>query len=151
MSTLPARPGLPDALRGAEHRSSTPLGIGRGTRVLLLTVALVAMSIVDLYITLLYLRGAGLAEENPIARLVMAHGSASLLTVWKAMTVLPAVIVLTRYRRRISAEILAWVGCAVLLGVTLRWVQYAEETDLLVLAMAELQAGVDERWVTHAD
>lgn len=122
--------------------------MARSTRVLLLTLALIAMSVLDLYITLLYLQSVGLAEENPFARIVMSHGSAGMLAGWKMMTVLPAVMVLLLYRKRFSAELLAWVACAILLGVTLRWVAYADETDLLVVSMPALEDGVDHRWVT---
>ena len=122
--------------------------IARGTRVVLLAFALVVMSLVDLYITLLYLHSAGLAEENPFARIVMSHGSAELLAGWKMMTVLPTVIVLLMYRKRFSAELLGWIACGILLFVTVRWIQYADATDLLAESMPALERGADHRWVT---
>lgn len=148
MITLPTRAVLPADAPGV---ATTVCGLpctARGIRVVLLTIALVAMSLVDLYITLLYLQSIGLAEENPFARIVMSHGSPGLLAGWKLMTIMPCVIVLLIYRKRFSVELLAWIACIILLGVTIRWIQYADETDLLVVVLPELQNGMDHRWVS---
>lgn len=123
----------------------------RGIRVGLLAAAVVVMSLVDLYITLLYLDAVGLAEENPLARAVMSQGSPGLLAGWKIVTLLPAMLVFLLYRSRASVEALAWGACVVLALVTLRWGQYADETDLLILSMQSLEEGVDHRWVTVRD
>ncbi len=120
----------------------------RSTRVMLLAFALVVMSLVDLSITVTYLKGAGFAEENPFARVVMSHGSTELLAWWKAMTVLPTVIVLLIYRKKFSAELLGWIACGILLLVSIRWVQYTDATEVLVESMPALDHGADHRWVT---
>ena len=120
----------------------------RSIRVMLLAFALVVMSLVDLAITLTYLKSAGLAEENPFARIVMSHGSTELLTWWKIMTILPAVIVLLMYRKKFSAELLGWIACGILLLVSIRWIQYADATEVLAESMPALEQGADHRWVT---
>lgn len=123
----------------------------RGIRVALLGAAVVVMSLVDLYITLLYLDAVGLAEENPLARAVMSQGSPGLLAGWKIVTLLPALLVFFVYRSRASVEALAWAACVVLALVTLRWGQYADETDLLMASMPAFEQGADHRWVTVTD
>lgn len=114
---------------------------------LLLASTVAALSAADLHITWLYLATIGMAEENPVARLVMSSGSLGLLSLWKLMTVLPALLLMVVYRRRLAMELLGWVACAVLVGVMLRWLAYSDETDMLMIALHELQGGADHRWV----
>jgi len=161
MSVFPSRACLPSDGCSAEYTTGGHEGrlrsgeeiarAARSFRIALLTAALLAMSVVDLYITLLYLDAFGLAEENPLARAVMSHGSTGLLAGWKFLTVLPTLLILIRYRHRVSAELLGWVATAILLGVTLRWSEYADQTDLLMISMPALESGVDHRWVTVPD
>ncbi len=133
----------------AAHARARRFGrIARSTRVMLLAFALVVMSLVDLSITLTYLQGTGLAEENPFARIVMSHGSAELLAGWKVMTILPTVIVLLMYRKKFSAELLGWIACGILLLVSVRWIQYADATEVIAESMPALEGGIDHRWVT---
>lgn len=144
MTTMPSN--------GVLARLTTPGVIGgpcppRTIRIAMLAGMLVVMSLLDLYITLLYLGSVGLAEENPFARIVISHGSPTLLAGWKILTVLPTILVVFHYRRRRAAEVLAWIACAVLLGVMLRWVQYADQTDLLLISLPALEEGADSRWV----
>ncbi|USN98627.1 MAG: hypothetical protein H6810_10715 [Phycisphaeraceae bacterium] len=151
MSSLNARAILPVDGSVATNSGGETVdlaALARSTRVLLLTFALVAMSLLDLYITLLYLQTVGLAEENPFARLVMSHGSAGLLASWKLATMLPTVMVLLLYRRHFTAEVLAWVACGVLLMVTIRWLEYTDQTDIQMMSIPTLQGGADHRWVT---
>ena len=127
------------------------LSRGRGTRVLMLAGLLAILSAADLYITGLYLSTTGMAEENPLARLVMSSGSLGYLSVWKLMTVLPALVLMVGYRRRLFVELLGWVACSILVVVMIRWMQYVSETHLLVSALESLQNGSDGRWVSLAD
>jgi hypothetical protein len=64
--------------------------------------------------------------------------------------VLPCLILMVAYRRRLSMELLGWVASAVLVNVMLRWVAYADETDLLLIALQALEEGSDHRWVSLA-
>ena len=120
---------------------------GRSVRVLLLALVIFVMSAADLYITGLYLATIGMAEENPLARLVMSSGSMGYLSLWKMLTILPTLLLMIAYRKRLVIELLGWVACAVLVSVMLRWVEYADETHMLMIALQELQAGADHRWV----
>ena len=117
---------------------------------MLMLAALVAiLSAADLYITGLYLSTTGMAEENPLARLVMSSGSMGYLSVWKLMTIVPALALMIGYRHRLFVELLGWVACGVLIVVMIRWMQYASETHLLVSALDALQNNADGRWVSH--
>lgn len=127
------------------------LSRGRGTRVLMLAGLLTILSAADLYITGLYLSTTGMAEENPLARLVMSSGSMGYLSAWKFMTVLPALVLMIGYRRRLFVELLGWVACGVLIMVMIRWMEYARETHLLISALDALQNNADGRWVSHVN
>jgi len=115
----------------------------------MLAALLAILSAADLYITGLYLSTTGMAEENPLARLVMSSGSLGYLSAWKLMTVMPALVLMVGYRRRLFVELLGWVACGVLIVVMIRWLQYASETHLLVSALDALQDNADGRWVSH--
>lgn len=119
----------------------------RGLRVTALLTAIVGLSVIDLALTLEYLQTIGLAEANPLARAVMNTGSGSLLAAWKFASILPVVLLALAHRRRMIAEIAAWVGFAVLVVVTVRWHLYAEGADELMLAMPLLVAGEEPYWV----
>ena len=125
------------------------LSRGRGIRVLMLAALVAILSAADLYITGLYLSTTGMAEENPLARLVMSSGSMGYLSVWKLMTIVPALALMIGYRHRLFVELLGWVACGVLIVVMIRWMQYASETHLLVSALDALQNNADGRWVSH--
>ncbi len=120
---------------------------GRSSRVLMLALSILLMSGVDLYITSLYLATIGMAEENPLARIVMSSGSLGYLSLWKFLTILPTLLLMVAYRRRLMVELLGWVASAVLVGVMMRWAQYADETQDLLIALHDLQAGADHRWM----
>jgi hypothetical protein len=114
----------------------------------MLAATVAAMSAADLYITTLYLGTIGMAEENPLARLIMSQGSIGYLSAWKILTVFPALLLMVAYRRRLAMEALGWIATAVLAGVMVRWVQYAGETDMLMVALQALPDCGDDRWVT---
>lgn len=131
-----------------ERGVSAFLRRGRSVRVLLLAASILAMSAIDLYITGLYLATIGMAEENPLARMVMSSGSLGYLSLWKLLTVLPTLLLMVAYRKRFVMEALGWVACAVLVGVMVRWVQYSDEAHVLLIALDSLQNGADHRWVS---
>ncbi len=98
----------------------------RRSRVVLLGSAIAAMSVVDLYMTLLYLTHTGMSEANPLARLIISYQSPAVLGVWKALTVSLCVGILYLIRERRSAELGAWVGVAVLGWLMVHWARYAD-------------------------
>jgi Domain of unknown function (DUF5658) len=99
----------------------------RPRRVAVLLSLIAMLSLADLLFTLTYLQGIGMSEMNPIARVVIQHNSPALLAMWKLATVAFACALLWWLRRKGSAEIGAWVGLAVLSGLTAWWVVYVHE------------------------
>lgn len=98
----------------------------RPVRVVLLGAAIAAMSVVDLYLTLLYLTNTGMSEANPVARAIIAYQSPAVLGVWKALTVALCVGILYLIRERRSAELGAWIGALVLGWLMVHWARYAD-------------------------
>lgn len=119
----------------------------RPTRVAVLTVAIVLMSLGDLQITMTYLRSGGMGEENPIARMVMSHGSSALLVGWKCASIAFAVLIFYKYRTRRSTEIACWLCCCVLCWLLLRWINYSEEAWRLTPALHVLGEAEATQWV----
>jgi hypothetical protein len=103
----------------------------RPTRVAGLCAAIIALSLVDLYLTLLYATHTGMSEANPLARLVLSTGSPAFVALWKLASVTACVGILIRLRRSLTAELAAWLGVAVLTALTVHWTAYAEEKQRL--------------------
>src|ERR1051326_710835 len=59
----------------------------RGARVAAFLGAVAVLSMADLYMTLQHVMNFGLLEQNPVARLIISHGSPAGLAVWKVVTV----------------------------------------------------------------
>ncbi len=122
----------------------------RTRRVLLLIVAIIMMSIGDLLLTLTYLRHLGMAESNPLARLVLDFRSPELLVIWKMATVLACTSILLWKSRSRSAEIGAWTGVCILGALMAHWVAYVKVAPPVpIVETASLFAG-DDRWMTLA-
>jgi len=119
----------------------------RPIRVLSLTAAIIAMSLADLLITMLYLETVGMGEGNPIARFVIGQGSPRLLVAWKSASVALACLVFIRYRDRRSTEAACWFAVGVLVWLLLRWTAYAEEAWRLTPALHILQDIESAMWV----
>jgi Domain of unknown function (DUF5658) len=122
----------------------------RGTRVLILLIGVVLLSLADLYMTLEHLMNFGLLEGNPVAREIMAHGSPAAVILWKLVTVGFAVGVLFWARRRAAAEAAAVFCCLVLTWLTCRWSAYNDQVSRLTQGLDELGAVDEPRWVTMA-
>ncbi|MEL6328153.1 MAG: DUF5658 family protein [Planctomycetota bacterium] len=121
--------------------------LSRACRVGLLLFAVVAMSVVDLLITLEFLTSVGMAEANPVARLVISTNSPVAITVWKGLTVASAALILWRLRERPVAELAAWFACLALAAVTVRWLQYTEITDEWGCMLAMAEDDITHDWV----
>lgn len=122
-------------------------GLGRARRVELMVALLVAASLSDLYLTVLFATHVGFAEANPLARLVMQHGDVAGVVLLKLLTLLPAVVVLLWKRTRPSAELGALVACAAMALLGTSWYQYVEHTPYFCEVIHLLTADVDHRWV----
>lgn len=125
--------------------------LDRCTRVRILLAAVIAMSIVDLDMTLVYARNTGMVENNPIARQIMATGSVWLLIVWKFVTVAIAVGLLHRVRRHLSGELGAWLCMAVLCWLTQHWVKYNDEIAVLQCTVTSPAVRADPKFVILPD
>jgi len=91
--------------------------------------AIALLSAGDLYMTMVHLRGFGMMEMNPIARLVMQYQAPWVLIAWKLGTVGLASLILIACRRRKAAELAALVCCLVLTALTVQWIRYSEQAS----------------------
>ena len=125
----------------------------REVRVAALLVAVGAMSLGDLSMTITFLTHGGMIESNPIARAVMLHNSPMLLVLWKMATVGLALGILFYARRRAFAEVAAWICLGAMTWLMLHWSAYIHETTIYVQMVAaavdcpDLRLAVDENWV----
>lgn len=119
----------------------------RTTRMILLLITLVALSLADLHLTLTYATSVGLLESNPIARAVMALGCADLLSVWKMGCVALACAILFAARRSRWSEPAAWFCVLLLVWLTFRWAAYIAEMDSITSALAAMRENGDPKWV----
>ncbi|MCC6676000.1 MAG: hypothetical protein IT436_02545 [Phycisphaerales bacterium] len=123
---------------------------GRPRRVVLLLVAVLLMSLGDLYMTLTYLLNVGMLEGNPIARAVMVMDRPGLLIGWKVVSLGLGLGILYWARRSRNGELGAWVCFVLLSWLTVHWSSYNAEVVELTPAIAEMGTLRDHRWVTMA-
>lgn len=119
----------------------------RPVRVVLLVVAIAAMSLVDLYLTLLFLTHTGMSEANPLARAMIAYQSPAILAAWKTMTVVLCGGILIFMRSRRSAELGAWVGAIVLGLLMAHWTRYIDHKGSFTQEMQLVSAEIDPSFV----
>jgi hypothetical protein len=119
----------------------------RPARVIILLVAVIALSLGDLYMTLFHLQSVGMVEANPLAREVIDLKSPPMLAAWKLATVAVTVSLLLLVRRTRSGEVGAWLCVAVLTWLTLRWIDYSEALAELPPDVAVEVARRDPNWV----
>lgn len=125
----------------------------RSLRVTILIVAIIALSLGDLAMTLTFLRSVGMGEANPIARLVIGYNSPALLVIWKCASVLLACLIFARYRHRRFTEMACWGAVIVLAGLTFQWRNYVAETTEISQHLSVIaHAPVDRtNWVQLSD
>lgn len=113
----------------------------RTRRIALLLVAMTLMGVFDLLYTLTYIRTSGMLEANPLARQMIDIGGARQLILFKALTILLSVAAIIFIRRSPKAELSAWLCTAMMLTLTVHWLNYNREVseftrDMAVLAMS---------------
>ncbi|HZW11034.1 MAG TPA: DUF5658 family protein [Phycisphaerales bacterium] len=148
------RPGISPAMGFAALRVPNPLAgrlPRRSVRVVGLVGIILALSLMDLMLTLTYVMEIGLIEDNPLARRVMQAGGPGLLIAWKLLSVGFAGWVLLRYRSRGVAELAAVFSAGVMVWLTARWVGYIETSALLTPALAEMEIHGQGHWVTLSE
>ena len=96
-------------------------------RVVLLISAMAIMGLVDLMMTLTYMRSTGMYEMNPIARFIARLGAGEHLIAFKLLTMLISGYALYLGRLTRRGELCAWVCAAVLVGLMFHWAAYARE------------------------
>lgn len=110
---------------------------------------IVLLSLADLYMTLVHLKGFGMAEANPLARGIISYDSSAALVLWKVATVGLAVGILIYARKKGTAEIAAAIGCAILCWLTVQWAHYNDNiSDLTKELNAYVTYVEDPAWVT---
>jgi hypothetical protein len=146
------RAGAVGTVGAAGQRSVPPtLAKRRSLRVTLLLVACIAMSLLDLELTLMYAREIGMVEANPIARLVMAHQSPALVVLFKFASLGLACGILYRLRHHPRAELGAWVCFVVLVWLSLRWLDFAVSISDYTRAYAQQAVYDPTTWVKFDD
>lgn len=116
-------------LHAVPATAPAPALTGRESRMRRLLGVVVLLSAVDLLLTIGFMQTVGMYEANPIVHLLIEWtGSPLSVAVFKIISVACGVGVLHRLRRHRPAEIGAWVGAAVLIGVCLLWIAYAWQT-----------------------
>jgi hypothetical protein len=121
---------------------------GRSRRVLVLIAGIIVLSVVDLIITLTHLKGAGMAEANPLARFVInATGSPISLASFKLLTVLVCVGLLYKVRRTVQAELAAWCALGILACMSAMWFSYSRNLDSPMEVKLAQTSGVRGDWV----
>jgi hypothetical protein len=139
---LRAPPAWPDLVRSAFSAAARP------ARVSALIVAVVAMSLADLYMTLAHLLHFGMVEVNPLARRIIEQGSAAELIIWKLASILLAVAILFLARHRRSAEVGALACFALLAWLTVHWFNYNATISTFTTDLHTLSDSSDPAWVT---
>lgn len=151
---LPVKPnprltGFSSGLTGLTPPS--PIERRRAMRVWMLMLAIVLMSVADLYMTLAHLNSVGMGEANPIARWVISYGSPWLLVVWKFGCIGLACLIFTIARYRRSSEIACWACIGILTALILHWMSYSAEASDLTPQMNIIASGEASNWVRMGD
>lgn len=98
----------------------------RPRRVTLLVLGIIALSLVDLLITLAYLQANWMIEANPIAAyLIRTTQSVWALVAFKACSVGVCATLLLLLRRFRAGEVAAWCGLSVLAALAVMWHAYS--------------------------
>lgn len=119
----------------------------RSFRVIVLIALIAAMSMVDLYLTILYVTHSGMNEVNPLARAMMEYQSPAILGIWKLGTLALGIGILALIRHKRSAEMGAWIGCLILGLLMSHWVSYIDEHSRMTQGPIQVNALGDPSWV----
>ncbi len=123
----------------------------RGTRVLAILMAVILLSTGDMVLTAHQLRTIGMAEANPLAAMLITSTSSIWpLIIYKLATVALSVGMLYRIRRRLQAEIGAWICFVVMLALTAHWLRYTDAVIQPEITGALVDGNVDDSWLSVA-
>jgi len=123
----------------------------RASRILVLLLGVVLLSLADLIVTMYHLCTLGMMEANPVAAyLIQATNSPWILVGFKLLTVTIAVGALWYGRDRLLAELGAWLSVAGLAFIAFAWHQYADcFDDLRSVQFAQAELGPDQWLYFH--
>ncbi len=146
----PLEPGLAVAARGFYRLR--PLS-WRDARFFCILLAVIAMSLADLSMTLIHATSIGMQEENPIARLLMRYGGICSICIWKGGTVGIGVFILWRIRRHGCAEVGAWICFAILAALCFHWARYNSQISGLTSEVLSIDQSrpTSEWFVMHPE
>ncbi|MEO1130731.1 MAG: DUF5658 family protein, partial [Planctomycetota bacterium] len=130
MFTKTAAMSVPWSLRERTAPPSEAV-LAAARRVQLVIVAVLLMGFADLACTVIYMTHIGLLEANPLARFMIELGGLRQLVLFKlaTMVVSSGCLYLARFHR--TAEPMAWTCAAILLLLTIHWVNYNERIPSL--------------------
>jgi hypothetical protein len=114
----------------------------------MLLVAVAAMALGDLVMTLIWLNSVGMLEANPIARLVMGLSSPWMIALWRGASLFLGVFILYRLRHRLHAEIGAWICFAAMAALSMHWFAVNHDASRMTAAYADASIMDDPRYVT---
>lgn len=136
---------------GDEAVAERAAAAARIFRTNLLIVGALAMGGADLLCTLAYVTSIGMVELNPIARHMVEIGGAGQLIMYKLFTMSLSSGCIYLIRRNPKAEWCAWFSFAVMLWLTLHWVQYnqvaPELTSEFALLACHANVNPSEGWM----
>jgi len=139
-----------DVVTAGARTWALPLGgcwTSRPARVVMALGVVVALSIVDLDLTLVFASQTGMIEGNPIARALMREGSALGVVLWKVATVAVAIALLYRARQTRTGELGAWLCVAVLTWLTCHWMTFSREASAMPSVMSSPWLTADASYV----
>ncbi|MBX3390920.1 MAG: hypothetical protein KF691_15835 [Phycisphaeraceae bacterium] len=120
----------------------------RDSRFACILLAILAMSLADLSMTLIHATSIGMQEENPIARLLMRYGGICSICVWKAGTVAIGVFILWRIRHHRCSEVGAWLCFSILAALCFHWASYNAQLSSLTNEVLSLDKSTHtSEWV----
>ena len=109
---------------------------------IVLLLAVIALSLADLAVTLIHLKTVGLVEANPLAVwIIRTTGSTWAIAAFKCATVGVCVALLYRLRHHIEGEIASWCAVGILVGMCFLWHSYStalNDSREVILAHGEL-------------
>lgn len=143
-------PGVSDAVEANAPKAAVAWGTlprSRHARVVAALATVVTLSMVDLYLTLVFATNTGMIESNPIARAIMETGSAWGVVLWKFATVAVAVALLYRARLTRIGELGAWLCVAVLTWLTCHWITFSREASAIPSVMTSPWLTADANFV----
>lgn len=148
----PLHPGEASLAPGRAFYRLRPIS-WREARFACILLAVIAMSLADLSMTLIHATSIGMQEENPIARILMRHGGICSICIWKGGTVAIGIYILWCLRRYRSAEIGAWVCFAILAALCFHWARYNSQIAGLTgeVVLLDKTRATSEWFVMHPE